>query len=425
MSGRDGTPTSDHEETPKGFDDYELVLGDILRGERATMGKSLLDVQREIKVKASYVAAIEDCDLSAFETPGFISGYVRSYGRYLGLDPELVYQAFCEQTGFSHVEGLDARAYATDRRAPRGRAKPVTLGGDDVLARNPLHTAPKVNPLAEIRPAAVASIAALLALLGGLGYGGWSVLQSIQRVTLAPAETPVVALDIGPEIGLDADSDTAAAAGITRPGADALVQLYRPQALDTPVLVARDGPVSTLDPASVGAFAGLDERTRATRQLTELALATPAPLEGYLPELQGPVLPADFNLAEAATDGDDITVVSPPPPEVVLFARAPVWVRVKATNGTVLFEKILDAGERYVLPQTEDAPILRSGNSGSLFFAVNGETLGPAGPGASVTKNVPLSVASLSERYQPVDLTGDPELRRLAELVIAPQPETE
>ena len=30
----------------KGFDDYELKLGDIMRGERATLGKSLLDVQR-------------------------------------------------------------------------------------------------------------------------------------------------------------------------------------------------------------------------------------------------------------------------------------------------------------------------------------------------------------------------------------------
>ena len=28
---------------PKGFDDFELKLGDTLRGERATLGKSLLE----------------------------------------------------------------------------------------------------------------------------------------------------------------------------------------------------------------------------------------------------------------------------------------------------------------------------------------------------------------------------------------------
>ena len=71
-----------------GFDDFEQRLGDLMRGERATMGKSLLDVQRELRIKAAYVAAIENCDPSAFDTPGFIAGYVRSYARYLGLDPE-------------------------------------------------------------------------------------------------------------------------------------------------------------------------------------------------------------------------------------------------------------------------------------------------------------------------------------------------
>nr|WP_322865522.1 hypothetical protein [Aquicoccus sp. G2-2]MEA1112771.1 hypothetical protein [Aquicoccus sp. G2-2] len=34
---------------PKWFDDYDLRLGDMMRGERATMGKSLLDVQRELR----------------------------------------------------------------------------------------------------------------------------------------------------------------------------------------------------------------------------------------------------------------------------------------------------------------------------------------------------------------------------------------
>ena len=54
----------------KGFDQYEARLGDELRGERATIGKSLLDVQRELKIKASYIAAIENCDLDVFSDQG-------------------------------------------------------------------------------------------------------------------------------------------------------------------------------------------------------------------------------------------------------------------------------------------------------------------------------------------------------------------
>ena len=74
---------------PKGFDDFELRLGDTMRGERATIGKSLLDVQRDLKIKASYISAIENCDPGAFDTPGFVAGYVRSYAKYLGMDSEI------------------------------------------------------------------------------------------------------------------------------------------------------------------------------------------------------------------------------------------------------------------------------------------------------------------------------------------------
>ena len=95
MIGRRVPPSAQDSDKPKGFDDYELRLGDIMRGERATLAKSLLDVQRELKIKASYIAAIENCDVSAFETPGFVAGYVRSYARYLGMDPETTFRRFC------------------------------------------------------------------------------------------------------------------------------------------------------------------------------------------------------------------------------------------------------------------------------------------------------------------------------------------
>ena len=88
----------------KGFDQYEILLGDQLRGERATMGKSLLDVQRDLKIKASYISAIEDCDLEVFSNKGFVPGYVRSYARYLELDPEEIYERFCRESGYSALD---------------------------------------------------------------------------------------------------------------------------------------------------------------------------------------------------------------------------------------------------------------------------------------------------------------------------------
>lgn len=400
MNGHEGEPSDPDRITPKGFDDFELTLGDILRGERATLGKSLLDVQRDIKIKAEYIAAIEDTDLSVFETPGFIAGYVRSYARYLGMNADWVYQNFCDQSGFSHVDGLDARVFTTRDPAkpttplPRGRS--TVDFGDAVLARSPIYAAPKTSWWSGIQPGAVGSLLVLAALFVGLGYGAWSVVQEIQRVTVAPVETPL------PDVnGARGDTNLGLVAENSAPSVQALERLYRPRTLDTPVLTPRDGPIATLDPARNG-----------------LLSATMAPvLAGVAPRAATvPRAPE----AGSGTAAPDVQVAAAKPPEVVLFARNPAWVRVRATDGTVLLEKIMEAGERYVLPDGEVAPTLRAGNSGSVFFAVNGETLGPAGPGTSVAKNVVMSADSLAETYETADLTADPDLARLAAVVIEP-----
>ena len=91
------------------YDSLNVPLGDLLRGERATAGKSLLDVERDLKIKATYIAAIENADLDAFSSRGFIAGYVRSYARYLGLDPEWTYERFSRESGFAGVHGFSAR----------------------------------------------------------------------------------------------------------------------------------------------------------------------------------------------------------------------------------------------------------------------------------------------------------------------------
>ena len=80
-----------------------------------------------------------------------------------------------------------------------------------------------------------------------------------------------------------------------------------------------------------------------------------------------------------------------------------------------MFEKILDAGERYVVPPLQQAAVLRSGNSGSVYFVVNGKTFGPAAPGAQVVKNVSLSAASLTQVYALADMTGDADLAQFAD----------
>ncbi len=381
---------------PAGFDAFELRLGDIMRGERATMGKSLLDVQRELKIKAAYIAAIENSDPTAFDTPGFIAGYVRSYARYLNMDPDWAFDTFCAESGFATAHGMSEQASG---------AKPIKAAPapfeKDIFATPATPFVPAGDAMfASVEPRAVGSLMVLVALIGGLGYGGWTVLQEVQKVQLAPVEnTPTVIADIDPLAGGGLGATGAGVdvvAGFEAPSTEALDRLYRPQALDAPVLVPRDGPIARLDPQTGGALGP----TASERPGLIVAADTNV-------ESAGPVAPAGVQVTET------------PRPGVQLVAVRDAWVRVRAADGSVIYETVMSAGDTFDVPQTEEPATLRIGESGAVYFAMNGNHYGPVGPRGQVTSNVALSVDSLSETYAVADLSADNDLAevvRVAEL---------
>lgn len=415
MIGRWNTSRVEEDEKPTGFDSYDIRLGDVMRGERATLGKSLLDVQRELKIKATYIAAIENADVSAFETQGFIAGYVRSYARYLGMDPEWAFATFCTESGFATAHGLSPSVSTKSETSSKSKKRADHTG--DPLGNPNANWVPQSESIfAGIEPGAVGSVAVLAALIGVLGFGGWSVLQEIQRVDFAPIEqTPGVLSelpDVGPATPSNNQADgtvdlAQAGAGLTQPpSAEALDRLYRPQALDVPVLTHRDAPISTLDPSNVGVLAGFTP--------PDLSPAPGLPGVDLTPFGDTQVV-ADNAIAAEQSGASALTprgvqVLGADAAEVAVFAVRPSWVRIQSADGTVIFEKILDSGEHYILPKTEQAPVLRTGNAGSVYFAVNGTAYGPSGDGPSVVKDIALSQDALTEAFALADLEGDADL---------------
>ncbi|TMV06441.1 DUF4115 domain-containing protein [Ruegeria sediminis] len=386
MIGRRTQRDSDETETvrPKGFDDFELRLGDVMRGERATMGKSLLDVQRELRIKANYIAAIENSDPDAFETPGFIAGYVRSYARYLGMNPDETFAAFCKESGFEVAHGMSAGA-SVAKKPSSGVPSRGPMGRDPFISPNTPYLPGRDSVLNHIEPRAIGSSLVLLALIAGIGYGGWAVLKEVQQVQVAPVEqAPLVLSDLDPLDEARSRETNAENAGLVSPESEALDRLYRPQALDVPVLVARDAPISTLDPRTVGAF-------RAP-ELPEVQIAE-------VQRQEEPSQPPQV-LEEVA-------------PSLVMVAVRPSWVRVTAADGSTIFEKIMEPGETYEVPLTEEPPKLRAGESGAIYFATNGEHYGPVGERGVVTKNVSLSIDAVTEAYKVADMAQDDDLARM------------
>ncbi len=389
------------DEGPRGFDDFTLELGDVMRGERATMGKSLLDVQRELRIKASYIAAIENCDPSAFDTPGFIAGYVRSYARYLGMDPDECYRLFCEESGFAVAHGMSEKA-STIRKGQGDLPAPMAR---DIFEQPRMPFVPAGESFfSRIEPGAIGSLLVLVALLGGIGYGGYAVLREVQRVQVAPVDqTPLVLSDLDPVQATSAPSEdgseqvaSADGAGpFSPPSNEALDRLYRPKALDVPVLVARDAPISSLDPSTVGAFAQAERN-----QLPQVDTASAAA------EMQSAGLPAPLPAAlqsQSVLDKHAVTLV----------AVRPAWVRVRDGGGNVLYERVMEPGDTWTVPEGQSEASLTVGESGALYLATNGQTLGPLGPKGQVTRDVALVPEVVTAAYQPADPQQDGDLQRV------------
>ena len=355
---------------PRGFDNFEVTLGDQMRGERATLGKSLLDIQRDLRIKATYISAIENCDPSVFQTPGFIAGYVRSYARYLDMDPDECFMRFCEESGFNGVHS-DMKSGMLATKSAALLQTPTRPAHADPIARPriPRHTE-TAGFFSNLSPSALGSVMVLTLLVLGLGYGSWTVLQEVQRVQFVPVnQTPGVTSEVA-DLSDDAANQTSTVVGIkpyTPTQTSNLDQLYRPQELEVPQMVARDAPISSIDAGSLGAYA--EQRPPSLNPVSD----------GQFREEQSP------------------RVVAEGPPPVDLVAIKPAWVRVYFEDGSVLFEKILDAGESYRLPADVENPLLRAGNAGAVFVKVGDVAHGPVGNPGGVVRGVALDRDNVTE----------------------------
>jgi cytoskeleton protein RodZ len=76
-------------------------LGDEFRAAREARHLSLSDVSEQIHIRSVYLQSIEDEDWSAIAAPVYVRGFLRTYARFLGLDPESAVERFNADMGES------------------------------------------------------------------------------------------------------------------------------------------------------------------------------------------------------------------------------------------------------------------------------------------------------------------------------------
>ena len=113
-------------------------------------------------------------------------------------------------------------------------------------------------------------------------------------------------------------------------------------------------------------------------QAPEVAATAPDQAQPATAQPQAPAQPA-----AAAASGP-----------VVLTAVAPAWLRV-TDQGRTIYESVLQPGQRYEVPSTAVAPLLRVGAPEALRVTVGNAVAPPVGPPGQVTSNVSLKAADL------------------------------
>ena len=353
----------------RGYDSYTVTLGDKLRGERATLGKTLDDIQKETRLRIEFLLGIENADITAFPAPSFIAGYVRSYASHLNLDPDECFNQFCKESGFI---GLQSEI---DGKKRNKVIKPTKLLDEPIL--NPQIQKKKINNgiLNNFSFSGLFSLTALLVLILGLGYGGVTVLNEVQKVNLSPInQSPSVQSISSTSIDENSFFDDVESNNTNIASNSALEEFYRPTELVLPLMTPRDGPISAIDPAISGVYV------------------------------------EDKNSIISESNQEDIIQVKKNPqvieedlPSVYVVAQKPAWVRIYEPNGNILFENILDTGQRYEVPQSAQTAMLRAGNSGSVYLMIDNNFYGPLGTATGVAKKVNLRAETILENYTLVE----------------------
>lgn len=309
-------------------------VGAILSQARQSLGQSIADAARDLRIRRAFLEAIEGARYADLPGPAYTLGFIRTYAEHLGLEGEEIVRRFKAESG---------------QVAPKSKLNfpsPMTES-----------TAPK---------AAVLLIGAVIALVA---YGIW-YLSSNRYLDVAELVLPLPEhlrkILPGDERGVDVPI----ALPTAQPGNAA------PSTADVPPAYggSETPPVAAATSSSTPSPSPSEVNT---------AVAPPPPA----------VAPASSTPMPSATAGE--AAAGDVPSRIVLKANSDTWVEVRSSSPrATLLSRLMRAGETFAVPDRPGLTLM-TGNAGGLEVVVDGEVLPPLGKPGAVRRAVPLDAQQL------------------------------
>jgi len=372
-------------------------IGAQLRTARKERGMRLADVARELRISNDYLKLLEAGDFDKLPAPTYVSGFLRSYGRFVGLDGA----------------GLASRYYAL-----AGDASSKTQYKLPMTARPPQRSAP-----------AIASICVVLAVMA---YGGWYWMNGarnpepsagVDLAAVEPMDKRSETMERNAVYNAFETGETATASGDNSNDTGASINL---SATKAPLDMAKAPSTPVNDDAgasSVTTVAKMDLQTDAAP-----AAVTPGPdvLEPVTPE---PVTSApaatDIVVAEtdaaitsnsaamtelaAAVEVEPLQQVTPgrtsavaglraPDQEITIRAIASSWVEIVRADGSAVLTKLMKAGDTYIVDDGSSL-YLSTGNAGGIELVTADNDVIAIGAVGEIVRDLPLVKSLLKDRF--------------------------
>jgi len=333
-------------------------VGALLKASRERLGIELGPLSETLRIRKSYLQAIEEGRYDDLPGNAYAVGFIRSYGDQLGLDGNDLATRFKDEIGVkSHV-------------VPR-----------TISAPEPIKTS--TFPLV---PALLG-----LAIVVGAGYGGWYYMSSKEVDVTIPTIPASLNEKVSDKPLLSSDETEVKKA--EPPKVD------DPKKVEAPKVEPKKVEVKQPEPKKVEAPKVEPKKVEAPKvepvkaEETKVEVKKPEP-----PKVKTEVTPkVAAPKVETLADGKRVYGAENTEARVELIAKEDSWVQV--TEGdNLLLTRVLRAGDKFKVPNRPGLKLM-TGNAGGLEITVDGTPLSSLGDQGKVRRDVNLEAKSLQSKF--------------------------
>ncbi len=370
-------------------DDGFKQIGSTLKDARLSQGWSVREISEKLRISVDFLTKLESGAFHELPAPAYVTGFLRSYGRCVGLAPD----------------PLVARYMAvTEGKVSQPSYKPP------MSTRPPQRSAP-----------AVASMLVVFALIA---YGGWfwlktasppasDIVGSVTKtavLSLTPDQEGsvigVASLNRIPEVDLVVDN-SADNVGFSA-GTSSLEKIIKPSGSVTDAsrnelndTLATELPLnkkSAFEPAQIES--PLAQTAITGKVKTDSTVVEAQTSSSPKPLLSNQILPDELVKTQILTTSSSASLdllnsnkaianLRDPAKEITIRAVAASWVEIVRDNGEEVLAKLMQAGDSYVV-EGNTRLFLSTGNAGGLMVVIGTDDPLLMGDVGEIVRDLPL-----------------------------------